>query len=349
MDLGPEARDSEANLSSESRTTSEGDLLTSTGSLPSGTGASSNPELTSTEFASNTSEVPLGGTSGSFPTTGTHGPVSENDADHSTSGPVATEATGPFATEATGPFLPGSETDAPAIREFFDDFDREAGPDLGNGWIERDPTVWAIENGYAVAQESPGETANVTLFHRGLDEQATDIEVAAEFQVLSPFIRLSPQIGVRLQPPSTEPNLESYTGYTALPEFDGSLPEFDPNNDVGTLCIRRFLNNHLALNNFECENLEDAQFRSGQRYRLTLRVTGEYPVELTATLERLSEAETWVNVAVTTWTDDDRDRVVGPGVWGLSEGGGRGNIRDYGVDNFRATILDEVESGATGG
>ncbi len=79
--------------------------------------------------------------------------------------------------DASDAALPG---DAGDDGYFFDDFDREGGGPIGNGWIEKDPNSWAFTNGTVVRMPDGLNYQNAVVY-RPSNEDIGDVAISVEF------------------------------------------------------------------------------------------------------------------------------------------------------------------------
>lgn len=155
---------------------------------------------------------------------------------------------------------------------FFDGFNRGPAADIGNGWIEKQPSFFELTaDGRLFAPTTPLEFHDAIVY-RPFTEQQLDAEVGVEF--VKRADGRFPQLHSRVQSATiTQPDtLESYILYVESGIADGlSFAVQPPVYNVGE-CI-------LLIVPFETLPQE------GQRYRMRLQVRGTYPVMLTGIME----------------------------------------------------------------
>src|SRR5690606_26594345 len=110
---------------------------------------------------------------------------------------------------------------APGSTSFFDDFNRPDGASIGNGWTEKFPNAFSIQNGEVISIDTNPIDYHDTIVYRPVSEDRRDVEVGLEFRVL-PGMNF-PQVHARVQRDSlAQPNtLEAYLlfvdGFEPLP------------------------------------------------------------------------------------------------------------------------------------
>lgn len=206
---------------------------------------------------------------------------------------------------------------APGL-QFLDDFARPNSSVLGNGWIEKNPVAFVIENGQARKQTTYyGYRDNVA--YRPNLEALLDTEVATEMRLLNTAMGY-PQIFARLQS-STIAAPDTLDGYMLY--FNGTLSQVVLGRQRGNV----FVTTLATLNLSSPVNTTDT-------YRMRLRVTGTATVALQAYVERLVAGE-WTIIGQATVNDTSAQRIASPGVAGI--GGYLENNFTY--DNFSVSNL----------
>ena len=242
---------------------------------------------------------------------------------------------------STGTSTDGPETTGVVLPEpdFNDDFDRPDGA-IDNNWVEKDQGVFSIENETARGNGTPSQPN--PSFHDWFvyrDDPRQNIELITEFTVLSPGLRNEPFILARVQDSSlTLGPKGNYNGYMAVAGTEDP-PGDKPENDQ--LCIIRFGASRSPLASW-CNQQQGGRLITGFLYRLRLEVTGDGPVDLSATLERRDPSDDegmWMPEAEVTHTDMDLEQITDAGVWGFGGGEGAGQISNYAYENFSANYV----------
>lgn len=166
----------------------------------------------------------------------------------------------------------------PTSAFFFDNFNTTDGPNIGNGWTEKDPNAFSIQDGEIVSQGTANQYRENIAF-RPIAEDRQDLEVSAEF-VRQPNGAFT-QLHARAQRSTValEGFLESYIFYIE----EGATP-----------ISMAFAISPATQNLGEC--LIDqiplpAPFQVGERYRMTFRVTGQDPVQMDGRVEQFTAGE----------------------------------------------------------
>ncbi len=201
---------------------------------------------------------------------------------------------------------------------FFDDFNRGNSPDVGNGWLERNPTAFEIAAGEVVKQPSVGGYRD-TLVYRPASEDLLDEEAAFEFRLVGGNPGF-PQILTRVQSDTVAIGnvLDGYIIYINNSTTTAVLGRQTGSSFVSTLAT---ITMSPALNTTDT-------------YRLRLRSTGTDPVELAAFVERLDSGN-WQIIGQASYSDTAPNRIATPG----SAGFGGFTEASYVFDNFYRTDL----------
>jgi hypothetical protein len=158
---------------------------------------------------------------------------------------------------------------------FLDDFDRPDSAELGNGWREKYPAAFAIQNNEVVMIDTGMIDYHDAIAYRPAGEDLADVEVGLEFRVLPG--QNFPQVHARIQRNTIDQSntLEDYMifvdGFAASP---------------GRAVIAR---QAPVPGQFECYMLGipfPSPLQQTDRYRLRLRVEGANPVTLTGFVDR---------------------------------------------------------------
>lgn len=162
---------------------------------------------------------------------------------------------------------------------FFDGFNRGPAQDIGNGWIEKQPSFFELTaDGRLFAPTTPLEFHDAIVY-RPFTESQLNAEVGVEF--IKRADGRFPQLHSRIQSATiTQPDtLESYILYVESGIADGlAFAVQPPVFNVGE-CI-------LLIVPFETLPQE------GERYRIRFQVRGTYPVQLTGIMERY-DGDSW--------------------------------------------------------
>lgn len=210
----------------------------------------------------------------------------------------------------------GSSTGTPGPMPFEDDFNRPDNPELGNGWVEKNPVIFSIEDN--TARITPGARRVAyydNLAYRPFEEAMLDarVEVDALIELGASTVG-TPQIYARVQPDAASP--DGLTGYLC---FIGP--------GIDTLTVRRQIGTAETGLGSLPSNLGDRT-----TVRLQFEVTGTDPVELAC---RLLDDE-GITLAQVLATDDDPLRIDEPGVAAFSM---HLQVRSFRYDNFLAEPL----------
>ena len=205
-----------------------------------------------------------------------------------------------------------------AQAQFTDDFARANGADLGNGWIEKNPLAFSLAGGSAEKQ-AVGLSYVDNIAYRPASEDLLDAEAAVEFQLSGGQVGY-PQVFTRVQ-----------SSTAAIPGFlDGYILYL--NNNTTTAILGRqtgafFVTSLASINISPALNNTD-------RYRMRLRSTGAFPVNLAAFIDRWNGSG-WDVIGQATAIDSDATAHTTPGSVGFS-----GYIEaGYSFDNVSVTNL----------
>lgn len=190
---------------------------------------------------------------------------------------------------------------APPTVQFSDNFNRPDGDIVGNGWIEKTPASFSIQDNRLRKLAFVTDYLNSVVYRPG-SESLLNSEVSAEVRILNLSVGW-PQIFARLQPGTvTTPNsLDGYIFY-----LDGSPQRAILGRQRGSA----FLTELATVTLSEPVNLVDT-------YRLRLRVSGTTSVQLDALVERLIPGGAWLTIGQASATDVSAQRISTPGVAGI--------------------------------
>lgn len=230
-----------------------------------------------------------------------------------------------FACDGTGRCTraPGDEPldasgDAPG-GELVDSFSRPDGAAIGNGWIEKQASTYALAGGEVVRIDT-AESYRDNMVYRPASEDLRDVEitVGVRFTALPPGFA---QIFVR-GAAATIAAPDSYDGY--LLYVDGERAgEAVLGRQRGSVFV-------TTLSRFPLSPVPDT---SGM-FRMTLRATGAQPVALQARIERL-EGRSWTTIGETAVEDSAAAQIDAAGTVGFA-----GNeLAAYVYDDFRRVAL----------
>ena len=195
---------------------------------------------------------------------------------------------------------------------FFDDFNRPNSADLGNGWTEKYPPAFSIQNNEVVMIDTGIIDYHDTIVYRPAGEDLRDVELGLEFRVLSTLA--FPQLHARVQRDTIEQpdTLDAYLLFV-----DG----FEPS--PGRAVIAR---QAPVAGQFECYMLGipfPSPLQGTDRYRLRFRVVGANPVTLTGFVDRF-DGTAWQPFA----SGSDPRRLLQPGLHAAADHDrGRGGLR----------------------
>jgi len=188
--------------------------------------------------------------------------------------------------------------DAPTFR---DEFTRSDNADVGNGWVEKSPDVYAIAGGAAVKAPS-GTNYQNNLVTRPAPEDRADVEVSATFTLAATFG--FPQVFARAQR-STVATAGAYDAYIFFLAEPG----------VAMLARQRGMASEVQLAKIDLPS----QLAGGSRLRLTLRVYGQAPAILEASIDRIEGSGT-TRLGEVKLSDGSVDRIDAAGTMGFTGG-----------------------------
>ena len=205
---------------------------------------------------------------------------------------------------------------------FIDDFNRADNALIGNGWIEKNPSAFGI-SGSAVVRAAPDSFDYPDdLVYRPAAENVRDSEISAELVFSSAMIGY-PQIHSRIQA-----NTVAVAG-----TVDSYLFYVSDSPSTATVSRTRGQEN---LNDFASATLSPPLV-GGERYRLTLRVSGAKPVFLLGVVEHFTSGN-WATIGQVTAQDSDPSQELDDaGSVGFS--GSNDDDASYSYDNFMRTPL----------
>jgi hypothetical protein len=207
----------------------------------------------------------------------------------------------------------GASTGSTVMGDFFDDFERPDGNQIGNGWIEKRPTTWALDQG-SVVFESDALNYQDNIVYRPENEDVLDTEVSIDFTLLTWDSNTHPQVHARLQ----HDDLDVPGSVTCYILFITSGPVLSITRQIAGTFDGQW---SVPLTN---------PLQEGDTYRLELRVTGQGPVELQGVLlHRLNG--NFVEDTTIVRSDSDANMVTGAGSVGFS---GSVSPEHYTYDNF---------------
>lgn len=206
---------------------------------------------------------------------------------------------------------------------FLDDFNRPDAPLIGNGWIEKTASAFSLDSDSVLRAPAEDGGPNYPDFvaYRPIAEDIADSQISVEL-VFSSAITGYPQIHSRIQENTVSAvgNLDSYLFY---------IPA-DPK--TATLSRTRGLEN---LSDLTTATLTESLV-PGERYRLSLRVSGANPVSLLGTVEHFTGGA-WQMIGQTSFLDTDPSRLDDAGSVGFSASAD--DTDRYRYDNFMRTPL----------
>lgn len=202
---------------------------------------------------------------------------------------------------------------------FFDDFDRADSQAIGNGWIEKQPTIFSISENEVVAADDLFHPYYEQVVYQ--DESVSDIELRVEFRIDSPDPLNEPHLVARAQPEGLEPSAFNRC-YILVPQLGQDR-----------LCLMRFDPGGAFTQ--QCTDWPDSDFVIGDRYRLVMTIEGPGPVEMTGRLEHAA-GDAWEEVVAVEWVDNNAMQIDGPGAWGFSGGTSGTYYTNFVFDNYSA-------------
>lgn len=202
--------------------------------------------------------------------------------------------------------------------DYFDDFARPDGPELGSNWIEKNPAAFGIAGGLAAkGAVSTGYRDNIA--YRPSVEDLLDAEASVEMRVLNTAVGY-PQVFVRVQgnTAATSNSLDAYILYV--------------NNSTTSAVLGR--QRGSAFVTTLADIFLSTPLNTTDRYRLRLRATGTNPVNLSAWIER-DNAGDWQVIGEASVADAAATRISTPGAVGFG-----GYVESsYTFDNFNRLDL----------
>jgi len=181
---------------------------------------------------------------------------------------------------------------------FLDTFNRPDSADLGNGWTEKYPGAFSIQNNEVVMIDTGTIDYHDAIVYRPAGEDLRDVEVGMEFRILPG--QNFPQVHARIQrntidqPDTLEDYMIFVDGFAASP---------------GRAVIAR---QAPVAGQFECYMLGipfPSPLQQTDRYRLRLRVVGGNPVTLTGFVDRF-DGTAWQAFASGTIVHDNNTQPI---------------------------------------
>ncbi|MBA3538474.1 MAG: hypothetical protein H0T79_02495 [Deltaproteobacteria bacterium] len=206
--------------------------------------------------------------------------------------------------------------DAPASG-FHDDFTRPDGDALGNGWLEKTPLAFALQDG-EVVRASGSSNYRDNLCYRPASEDVLDVAISMQVRFTA-----SPPGNAQLFVRGVSASLDapdSYDGYLLYVTGDQG-DNLVLGRQIGTPFVTELSSFTLspALNTTDT-------------YRLTLSAEGTTTVMLAAKVERLALG-VWTTIGQTAVPDTSAARIVVAGTVGFSSSANQA----YVYDEFRRT------------
>jgi hypothetical protein len=173
---------------------------------------------------------------------------------------------------------------------FFDGFNRPNSGTIGNGWTEKSPEAFAIQDNQLVSFVTNGGFQQDILY-RPAAEDRLNVETSVEFVRLPNQTQLEvanfPQLHARIQRDNLEQpwTLDSYIFFI---------------EDIGGDAMFAVTRSPTPGTRWECYIAAvpmTEELVVGGRYRLRFRVTGQAPVQLNGSVERYQSDGTWVTIA----------------------------------------------------
>jgi hypothetical protein len=180
---------------------------------------------------------------------------------------------------------------------FFDGFNRPNSDTIGNGWTEKNPNAFAIENNQLVSFTTNGGFQQDILY-RPASEDRLNVETSVEFVRLPNQGQLEianfPQLHARVQRSSLEQpwTLDSYIFFI---------------EDIGGTAMFAVTRSPTVGSRWECYIAPvplDEELEVGGRYRLRFRVVGTAPVQLNGSVERYANGA-WTTIGSGSATHDE--------------------------------------------
>jgi hypothetical protein len=213
---------------------------------------------------------------------------------------------------------PPSPAPPPSSGSFADAFARADGGALGNNWIEKTSAAFRLAGGRAV-KDLTGTDYRDNLVYRPGSESVLNAEASIELTTSSASVGY-PIVLTRLQSSSASV-AGSFYGYLLSITSTSGRALISRQNGAGW---------DTALSSFA---LTEA-IQANATYRLRLRTTGTYPVQLSAWIERYVSGS-WRVIGQSTYSDSSSARIATAGVVGFA-----GDTENsYAFDNFLRTDL----------
>ncbi|MGH3739890.1 MAG: beta strand repeat-containing protein [Micromonosporaceae bacterium] len=181
---------------------------------------------------------------------------------------------------------------------FVDTFNRPDSAELRNGWTEKYPAAFAIQNNEVVMIDTGSTDYHDAIAYRPAGEDLRDVEVGLEFRVL-PGLSF-PQLHARIQR-DTIAQANTLDDYLLFVDGFAAPP--------GRAVIAR---QAAVPGQFECYMLGipfPAQLEATARYRLRFRVVGGNPVTLTGFVDRF-DGTAWQQFASGSVVHDDSTQPI---------------------------------------
>jgi hypothetical protein len=268
---------------------------------PTTSSSSTNPTTTDTDSA-------LGTTTSTTSETTADTTVDPTLADSSTS--TSSESSSSSSGTDTGEVVP----------DFFDDFDRADSQAIGNGWVEKLPSVFSINENMVVAGGNrPQQYFDQVVYQ---NDVVDDIELRVEFRIDVANDLNEPHLVARQQEAALVSGSFNHC-YILVPQLSQDR-----------LCLMRF-DSAGFIGEDRCTDWPDSDLVVGDWYRLVMTIDGPGPVELTGRLEH-ADGDAWTEVVAVEWVDKSPNQIAAPGVWGFSGGTTGAFYNNFVFDNFSA-------------
>jgi len=183
---------------------------------------------------------------------------------------------------------------------FVDTFDRPDSTELGNGWTEKYSPAFAIQNNEVVMTDTGTIDYHDAIAYRPVSEDRRDVEVGLEFRVLSDLT--FPQVHARMQR-DTIGQANTLDDYMFFVDGEAASP--------GRAVIAR---QAPEPGQCQCHMLGipfPSPLQPGERYRVRLRVVGDYPVTLAGFVDRFDGAAWQVFASGSIVHDDTTQPIAG--------------------------------------
>lgn len=190
---------------------------------------------------------------------------------------------------------------------FYDNFNRADNDDIGNGWVEKTPSIFSLNGG-----EITG-TSGITVFDNNIvyrpDVDTVDVEASMEFIVTSSVADRPtyPQVHARIDPADVG-QAEQLSSYTLFYDKDAASMVVTP-IDNREEC-------YLSL-----WPIPGGILDTGERYRMRFIVTGTDPVNLRGILDQFVNEAWQVLVDQTVQHDDNTQPLNDPDAFCNTPGG----------------------------